>query len=117
MWLRPSRWVAARAALLVPVGWAMAQDMQNADEFHLADTDGNACVSWEELRNRGLVVFHALDANGDGLVIGSEQPGAARATGEAVEPPAVDLASFQDELRRSFSLADQNADGCLSSSK
>ena len=92
---------------------AQAADDSMTD-FLLADTDGDDCVSWEELRNRAVIIFHQLDVNGDGLIFGEEHPPAVNAAGETVRPSGVEIGSFQAELYIAFDTADKDQNGCLS---
>ncbi len=45
-----------------------------ASEFDVTDADGNNAIDVEEYRYRMLVVFTALDENGDGFIVLAEVP-------------------------------------------
>jgi len=90
-----------------------ATEVVNVDQYELADVDGDGCISWEELRNRGVLIFHALDLNADGIVSGEEHPEALNVKGEKISPKSVDQANFQASLRTAFELGDKNKDKCL----
>lgn len=88
------------------------------NKFELADTDGNGCVSWEELRNRAMVFFASLDIDEDGIVTVNEHLAAIGADtmdedGEAMPVKVIDPGRFQAAMRESFNLADENEDACL----
>ena len=101
-------------ALSLPFGAANAQnEIIDVDGFTVADTDGNGCVTWEEMRNEAVLVFHALDLNGDGLIKGEEHPAAVTVDGEEVDTRAIDPGRFQAALRTSFLEADKDGNGCL----
>lgn len=85
-----------------------------AEKFAQSDTDGDGCVSWEELRNQGSILFAHLDTNSDGVISGDEHVKAVNAKGEAVQPNSVDAESFQVALKESFDRADTDSNGCLS---
>lgn len=88
--------------------------MEEIDKFELADFDGNGCISFEELRNRGAIVFDSLDVNGDGIISDNEHLRAVNEKGEDVTPESVDLSRFTLQLKISFDDADEDKDGCLS---
>lgn len=85
----------------------------DVDEFTLADFDGNGCVDWEELRNRGMLFFHALDTDDNGVIAVEEHVFAKNARGEVVQPGAVDATAFQVHLKDAMDHADRNNNGCL----
>lgn len=89
------------------------EDMSDQEKFELADFDGNGCVSWEELRNRGTIVFDALDLNKDGAIAGDEHPRTVDKNGNVVHPESVDIAHYQVALRQAFDASDSDESGCL----
>ncbi len=95
---------------------ANAQD--NELDFEIVDTDGDACVTWEELRNRSMDVWGAMDLNDDGLIAGEELPSTTNEKGETVRPAgSIDLTKFQAAMYDAFQAADKDKDGCLSKSE
>lgn len=107
--------LAAAALGLAPCAFSQdAPGIAIDDGFERADFDGNGCVSWEEMRNQGKLVFGALDLNGDGTVAGDEHPTARNAKGETVtQLPSVSTAAFQAALKNAFDRADKDGSGCL----
>jgi Ca2+-binding EF-hand superfamily protein len=114
------------ATILIVAGASMAapetaQDsVEDLNNFELADTDGNGCVSWEEMRDRAMVFFDSLDFDGDGIVTVNEHLAAIGADttdedGEPVPVKVVDPARHQASLRVSFNLSDRDDSGCLES--
>ena len=106
--------------LMTGVSAVSAQDSEKPAEpptpemkFERADSDGNGCVSWEELRNQGAIIFATLDLNNDGVIAGDEHPKAVNAKGEKVQPNSVDLEAFNAAFREAFERADQDASECL----
>jgi Ca2+-binding EF-hand superfamily protein len=91
-----------------------AQDeIIDVDGFTIADTDGDGCVNWEEMRNEAVLVFHSLDLNGDGFIEGEEHPEAVTVEGEQIDSRSITPDRFQAALRKSFLAADKDGDGCL----
>jgi Ca2+-binding EF-hand superfamily protein len=84
---------AAAMAMSSPLQ-AAEPELEEIDKFELADFDGNGCISFEELRNRGVIVFDSLDVNGDGVISDNEHIRAVNEKGEEVTPEAVDLSRF-----------------------
>ncbi len=105
------------AVLLISLGataQVQAQEEDTVDQFTLADVDGDECVSWEELRNRGALVFHSLDLNHDGVLAGEEHPEAFDFSKNLVRPDNVEMGTFQASLYVSLLVADKDENGCLS---
>lgn len=106
--------VVSLSATLAGFSAASAQNAAvDVDQFLLADTDGSGCVDWEELRNRGAIIFDVLDDNNDGIISGDEHLEAVTVDGEEVRPDSVDITRFQVSLRISFDRGDEDGDGCL----
>ncbi|MEJ2604095.1 MAG: hypothetical protein P8172_12520 [Gammaproteobacteria bacterium] len=89
---------------------AFAQGEKTLD-FEITDTNGDACVTWEELRNRSMDVYGAMDLNHDGFLTGEELPGV---TGDSeAARVSIDLTRFQAALANAYAAADKDDDGCL----
>jgi Ca2+-binding EF-hand superfamily protein len=82
--------------------------------FTAADFDGDGKVSWEEFRNRVVMVFGHLDVNGDGRIAGDEHPPAVDKAGKDVQPGNVTAESFTAAVAEAFKASDKDGDGALS---
>lgn len=101
--------LVASAALGLTLG-ASAETELDVDQFTLADFDGSGCIDWEELRNRGMLFFSAMDIDNNGIIAAEEHP----ATKDKDEVPSeVTATSFQVHLKDAMDHADRNNDGCL----
>lgn len=103
------------AATLLGVGSLSAAQAEETeiDGFAYMDVNGNDCIDWEELRNYGVRIFHALDQNHDGIVTGEEHPEALDINGNLVDPTSVSIGTFQASWYIAFRVADKDGDKCL----
>ncbi|HSN71426.1 MAG TPA: EF-hand domain-containing protein [Steroidobacteraceae bacterium] len=104
--------VAVLAA--APLATAQTLSPSQREGFELADYDGDGVVSWEEFHNRLVHIFHNIDRDENGIIEGEEHLPATTPDGKAVQPPAVRINEFMDEIRRVFYLADKDQSGGLS---
>jgi hypothetical protein len=99
--------LAENASALAPAGDAASQVA-----FAYADRNADELVSWEEYRNRGILVFSRVDTNSDGMLQIAEI--AAFAGKDA--PPApfdIGIATYNAALRKYFDLGDKDGNGAL----
>lgn len=99
--------LANDAAALTPAG-----DTASEVAFAYADRNNDVVVSWEEYRNRAMLLFGNVDTNSDGkleivelAVLGG--PNAPKA------PSDIDLATYNSAVRKAFFDADADKDGAL----
>lgn len=109
----------AGIALLASTSLVAAQTLSPSQRegFELADFDGDGVVSWEEFHNRLVHIFHNIDRDENGIIEGQEHLPASTPDGKSVEPPAVRIGEFMDEIRRAFYLADKDQSGGLNKSE
>lgn len=99
--------LAGNASALAPAG-----DTASQVAFAYADRNADELVSWEEYRNRGILVFSRVDTNSDGMLQIAEI--AAFAGTDA--PPApfdIGIATYNAALRKYFDLGDKDGNGAL----
>jgi len=99
--------LADNGSALAPAGDTAAQVA-----FAYSDRNADELVSWEEYRNRGILVFSRVDTNGDGILQVAEI--AAFAGKDA--PPApfdIKIATYNAALRKYFDLGDKDNNGAL----
>jgi hypothetical protein len=99
--------LANDAAALKPAG-----DTASQVAFAYADRNSDVAVSWEEFRNRAMLLFENVDTNGDGVL----QIAELAALGGPKAPPApfdVTLPTYNAAVRKTFDDADANRDGAL----
>jgi hypothetical protein len=99
--------LANDAAALKPAG-----DTASQVAFAYADRNTDVMVSWEEYRNRAMLLFGAVDTNGDGVLEIAEL--AALGGPNAPKAPSnVDLPTYNLAVRKAFDDADADKDGAL----
>jgi len=104
---QPADPLADNASALAPAGNTASQVA-----FAYADRNADELVSWEEYRNRGVLLFSRVDANSDGILQIAEI--AAFAGKDA--PPApfdIQIATYNAALRKYFDLGDKDNNGAL----
>lgn len=112
--MRFAKPAALIGGLIVSLGLGTVAGAEDEMSFERTDTNGDGCVSWEELRNASIAVWGAMDLNGDGLITGEELPPVTNEKGETVRTRGtIDLAVFQAALDDAFEAADKDKDGCL----
>lgn len=99
--------LAQDAAILQPAG-STAQQVA----FAYADRDEDAVVSWEEYRNRGMRLFHHVDANDDDVLQVAEIREMAGPDAPAA-PFDISAPTFNAAMRKAFDEGDKNNDGAL----
>jgi hypothetical protein len=99
--------MARDAAILAPAG-----DTAQQVAFAYADRNEDAVVSWEEYRNRGMRMFHHVDANDDDVLQVAEIRQMAGPDAPAA-PFDISATVFNAALRKAFDQGDKNDDGAL----
>lgn len=74
------------------------------------DRNGNGCLDLEEGRNYVSRRFHALDANGDGVIDAIEAP---PQPGETSASRPIGIEAWQDAYTHRFRRFDTDGNGCL----
>jgi uncharacterized protein YbaA (DUF1428 family) len=99
--------LANDAAALKPAG-----DTASQVAFAYADRNSDVVVSWEEYRNRAMLLFGNVDTNSDGVMEIAEL--AALGGPNAPKAPSdIDLATYNAAVRKAFDDADASKDGAL----
>ena len=99
--------LANDAAALKPAG-----DTASQIAFAYADRNTDVMVSWEEFRNRSMLLFGNVDTNNDGLLEIAEL--AALGGPNAPKAPSnIDLPAYNAAVRKAFDDADADKDGAL----
>lgn len=99
--------LANDAAALKPAG-----DTASQVAFAYADRNTDVMVSWEEYRNRAMLLFGAVDTNGDGVLEVAEL--AALGGPNAPKAPSnIDLPTYNAAVHKAFDDADADKDGAL----
>jgi hypothetical protein len=99
--------LANDAAALKPAG-----DTASQVAFAYADRNTDVMVSWEEFRNRAMLLFGSVDTNSDGKLEIAEL--AALGGPNAPKAPSdIDLATYNAAVRKDFDNADADKDGAL----
>lgn len=99
--------LANDAAALKPAG-----DTASEVAFAYADRNNDVVVSWEEYRNRAMLLFGNVDTNSDGKLEVAEL--AALGGPNAPKAPSdIDLATYNAAVRKAFNDADADKDGAL----
>jgi hypothetical protein len=99
--------LANDAAALKPAG-----DTASQIAFAYADRNTDVMVSWEEFRNRSMLLFGAVDTNDDGVLEIAELA----ELGGPAAPKAksnIDLPTYNAAVRKAFGDADADHDGAL----
>jgi hypothetical protein len=99
--------LANDAAALKPAGDAASQVA-----FAYADRNTDVMVSWEEYRNRAMLLFGAVDTNNDGVLEIAELKALAGPNGPP-ETMNIDLPTYNAAVRKAFDDADADKDGAL----
>jgi Ca2+-binding EF-hand superfamily protein len=92
---------------------AVSADSATNAAFEAADNDGDGKVTYEEFRNRALMVFPHLDTNDDGRISASEHHAVHDGNGKPVSAGDVDADQYNIALRSFFDEVDVNDDGSL----
>ena len=98
--------------VLVP-STALADDAATKAAFEAADYDGNGKVTYEEFRNRALMVFPHLDTNDDGRISASEHQAIRGGDGGTRQGDDVTVDQYNVALRSYFDEVDTDKDGAL----
>jgi Ca2+-binding EF-hand superfamily protein len=92
---------------------AFADDAASKAAFEAADHDGDGKVTYEEFRNRALMVFPHLDTNDDGRISASEHRAVHGGDGKSASGDDVSVEHYNVALRSYFDEVDVNKDGSL----
>jgi hypothetical protein len=95
----------------------LAQKAPVSTPFENADQNGDGKVSYEEYRNRAVVLFFDYDHNGDNVLTADELPEYRNARGKIVATRSITLQNYIASVSHSFDLADIDKDGFLSPSE
>lgn len=99
--------LANDAAALKPAGDAASQIA-----FAYADRNTDVMVSWEEFRNRSMLLFGNVDTNDDGVLEIAELAALGGPTAPKA-PSNIDLPTYNAAVRKAFNDADADKDGAL----
>lgn len=86
-------------------------ELSPEDAIAAIDRDGDAMIDWEEARNYAIRRFHALDANGNGVLEASEFPPGTDRIGSSA---GLDSQAYQDAALARFEAVDGDRDGQIS---
>jgi Ca2+-binding EF-hand superfamily protein len=86
-------------------------ELSPEDVIAAIDRDGDAMIDWEEARNYANRRFHALDANGDGVLDATEFPAS---TDRLEGNGSLDSQAYQDAALNRFEAVDADGNGRIS---
>jgi hypothetical protein len=81
--------------------------------FEKADQNGDGKVSFEEYRNRAVILFHDYDHNVDQHLTANELPEYRNAKGDVVKTRSITIEDYMASISHSFDMGDVNKDGFL----
>lgn len=101
-------------SLTVSLGLVTSLFAQSAPTpFEKADQNGDGKISFEEYRNRAVILFHDYDHNSDQHLTANELPEYRNAKGEVVKTKSITIEDYMASTGHSFDMGDVDKDGFL----